>query len=375
MYVPEVRTWRNVYMEQEILQIYEYNFLEMVGLPNRFTLHELNAATGNFETPIGMGGSGDVFKGITEDGSTIAVKRIKGQASGEQEFRTEITTIASLQHVNLVRLIGYCLSPIGDRYLIYPFFENGSLDSWLFAEEEKRSRLTWMLRYNIAIDVAKALAYLHNECHHCILHLDVKPANILLDGDFKALLSDFGISKSIGRDQSSVITRARGTVGYLPPEMLVPNAISPKSDVYSYGMVLFELVGGRKNFQTEEIEQGRNSYFPKIAREKMIEGKLMEVVDKSLINHPDLKEDLVTILGQVALWCIQENPELRPTMTQVVDMLEGRIPVQMPPESLMFMINFLDVQSQAFAFGDAAWVDENAQDSVNTISISVQSGR
>ncbi|KAJ3695226.1 hypothetical protein LUZ60_000603 [Juncus effusus] len=378
MYIPKVMAWRNVYMEQEILQSDEYNFLEIAGLPTRFALHELNAATGNFGTPIGMGGSGAVFKGVMGDGSTVAVKRIKGQASGEQEFRTEITIIASLQHVNLVRLVGYCLSPRGDRYLIYPFIENGSLDSWLFAEEEKRSHLTWMLRYNIAIAVARALAYLHNECHHRILHLDVKPANILLEGEFKALLADFGISKSIDRNQSSVMTRVRGTIGYLPPEMLVSNAISTKSDVYSYGMVLLELIGGRKNFQStvdEETGQRRNSYFPQIAREKMIGGKLMEVVDKTLIQLGDLKEDEVTIVVQVALWCIQENPELRPTMTKVVDMLEGRTAVQMPPESPMLVINFLDAQSQSSALGDPIQVEENAPVSANTISLSILSGR
>ncbi|KAJ3695229.1 hypothetical protein LUZ60_000606 [Juncus effusus] len=380
MYAPRVKEWQNVYTEQVVYQNDQCNFLQTAGLPSRFALNELNKATSNFQTPIGEGGSGAIFKGIMEDGSIVAVKRIKGQPSGEVEFRTEITIIASLQHVNLVRLLGYCLSPRGDRYLIYPFFENGSLDSWIFAQEEKRSNLTWVVRYNIAIAVAKALAYLHNECHLRILHLDVKPANILLDGDFKALVSDFGISKSIGRDESSVMTRARGTVGYLAPEMLVPNAISTKSDVYSYGMVLLELFGGRKNFQStidEQTRQRRNSYLPKIVREKMVEGKLMEVVDESLLkNDKDMKEDQVTVLVQVALWCIQENPELRPTTTEAVDMLEGRKAVQIPPESPMFVVNFLDVESRSSISREAqAQADENDQLSNNTISISIQSGR
>ncbi|KAF3340808.1 receptor-like protein kinase [Carex littledalei] len=261
---------------QETLRDDQYNVLEMAGLPTRFTIKELETATENFQTPIGEGGSGAVFKGTLEDGSIVAVKRIKGHASGEAEFRTEITIIASLQHISLVRLLGYCLTTRGDRYLIYPFFENGSLDAWIFKGEEKRVHLTWMHRYRIASDVAKALAYFHHECHHRILHLDIKPANILLDSRFRALISDFGISKSIGKDESSVMTRARGTVGYLPPEMLVPNAISTKSDVYSYGMVLFELVGGQRNFTTvvdSETQQIHTSYFPKIAKEKMMEGK------------------------------------------------------------------------------------------------------
>ncbi|XP_078161355.1 putative receptor-like protein kinase At5g20050 isoform X2 [Carex rostrata] len=353
----------------------------MAGLPARFTIKDLETATANFQEPIGEGASGAVFKGTLTDGTTIAVKRIKWQPSGETEFRTEMTIIASRQHVNLVRLLGFSLSPRGDHYLIYPFLANGSLDAWLFKDNQKRSHLTWALRYVIAIDVAKALAYLHHECHQRILHLDVKPANILLDGEFRALLSDFGISKLIGKDESSVMTRARGTVGYLAPEMLVPNAISTKSDVYSYGMVLLELVGGRRNLVfvvDEETQERRNSYFPKIVREKMVQGELMEVVDKSLMKNEEIREE-VTVLSRLALWCIQENPMLRPSMTEVVEMLEGRTPVHVPPESSMFMVNFLDVQVQppqsSSTFARAHVNHEAALMSANNLSISIQSGR
>ncbi|KAF3340810.1 receptor-like protein kinase [Carex littledalei] len=330
----------------------QYNYLEIAGLPTRFTIQELETATGNFQTPIGEGGSGAVFKGTLEDGSIVAVKRIKGHASGEAEFRTEITIIASLQHISLVRLLGYCLTTRGDRYLIYPFFENGSLDAWIFKDEEKRAHLTWMYRHRIASDVAKALAYLHHECHHRILHLDIKPANILLDSSFRAL------------------------VGYLPPEMLVPNAISTKSDVYSYGMVLLELVGGQRNFTTvvdSERQQIHTSYFPKIVKEKMMEGKLMEVVDPCL-EHEEIREEEVMVLLRVALWCIQENPEVRPSTTEIVDMLEGRTPVPMPPESPMFVVNFLNVETQSSTCNQAQDM-EVATLSAGTISISIQSGR
>ncbi|XP_078182127.1 putative receptor-like protein kinase At5g20050 [Carex rostrata] len=348
----------------------------MAGLPTRFTIKDLETATANFQERIGEGASGAVFKGTLTDGSTIAVKRIKWQPSGETEFRTEMTIIASRQHVNLVRLLGFCLSPRGDHYLIYPFLENGSLDAWLFTDNGKRSHLTWALRYRIAIDVAKALAYLHHECHQRILHLDIKPANILLDGEFRALLSDFGISKLIGKDESSVMTRARGTVGYLAPEMLVPNAISTKSDVYSYGMVLLELLGGRRNFMfvvDGETQQRRSSYFPQIVREKMMQGELMEVVDMSLVKNEEISEEEVTVLCRLALWCIQENPMLRPTMTEAVEMLEGRTPVHVPPESSMFMMNFLDVQPSSI-FGRTR-EDEATLMSANALSISIQSGR
>ncbi|KAJ3685293.1 hypothetical protein LUZ61_014457 [Rhynchospora tenuis] len=357
----------------------------MAELPTRFMFKDLQNATNNFQINNGEGGSGTIFKGTLTDGSIIAVKHIKGQQSGENEFKTEITIIASLQHINLVHLLGYCLTQNGERYLVYPFFENGSLDAWLFADEDKRSHLTWALRYQIAVDVSKALAYLHHDCRHRILHLDIKPANILLDGSFRALLSDFGISRSMERDKANVMTRARGTVGYLPPEMLVPKAISAKSDVYSYGMVLLELVGGRRNFQSSvegETRQRRNTYFPKIARDKMKEGKLMEVVDRCLVNNGLLRENEVALLINVAFWCIQENPELRPNMNDVVDMLEGRKTVDVPQENPMFVVNFLDVESQCSASNseDRGTVTsssnrEDALLSANTISISIELGR
>ncbi|KAJ4775541.1 Receptor protein kinase [Rhynchospora pubera] len=379
MFVPKLKGWWLSYLEHETIHGEQNNFLEIPGLPTRFTIKDLEAATGNFQFQalIGEGASGAVFKGTLADGSTIAVKRIKWQPSGVMEFRTEITIIASLQHVNLVRLLGYCLSSSGDHYLIYPFFENGSLDAWLFRDDTKRSYLTWVVRCNIAIDIAKALAYLHHECHHRILHLDIKPANILLDGNFRALLSDFGMSKLIGRDERSVMTRARGTVGYLAPEMLVPNAISTKSDVYSYGMVLLELLGGRRNFMLameRDNQQKHSMYYPATVRDRMMQDKLMEVVDDSLVKNEGIREEEVAVLARVGLWCIQENPMLRPSMTEVVEMLEGRKPVDVPPESSMYVMNLLESQPQSSTSTGAQEYD-SALMSANNLSISIQSGR
>lgn len=212
IYVPKLEDWLQNFFELEMAEREEDNLLETVGLPTKFMFRDIKVATQNFHVSIGEGGSGAIFKGMIRDGTVVAVKQIKGQPSREIEFMTELRVIASLQHMNLVRLLGYCLTRRGDRYLIYPFYENGSLDAWLFAGEEKRSLLTWRLRYQIAIDVAKALKYMHSDCLHMILHRDVKPANILLNGEFQALVSDFGISKLVGRYQSSVRTRAKGTV-------------------------------------------------------------------------------------------------------------------------------------------------------------------
>jgi serine/threonine protein kinase len=167
-------------------------------------------------------------------------------------------------------------------------------------------------------------------------------------------------------------------VGYLAPEMLVPNAISTKCDIYSYGMVLLELVGGRRNLMSvidEESQQRRSSYFPKIVREKMLHGHIMEVVDKSIVNiNEEIKEEEVTVLSRLALWCIQENPALRPDMREVVEILVGHTPVRVPPESSMFVVNFMDVQPQC-CISCQAREDEGALLSSNALSISIQSGR
>lgn len=166
-------------------------------------------------------------------------------------------------------------------------------------------------------------------------------------------------------------------VGYLAPEMLVLDAISTKSDVYSYGMVLLELVGGRRNLMVVvdgESRQRRNLYFPKIVREKMMYGLIMEVVDKSLVKSEVIREEDVTVLIRLALWCIQENPTLRPSMIEVVEMPEGRTPVHVPPESSMYVMNFLDAESQCCTSGQAR-EEEVAPMSANTLSISIQSGR
>ncbi|KAF0920065.1 hypothetical protein E2562_032756 [Oryza meyeriana var. granulata] len=304
------------------------------GLPREYSYSEIKEMTKDFASMVGRGGSAAVFRGVLDDGAVVAVKRIGSDKSvGEVEFLTEVTIVASVHHYALVGLHGYCLQRGGDRYLVYPFFENGSLDSWLFADEERRSHLAWATRRRIAIDVARALAYLHHECRQQILHLDIKPANILLDGDFRPHVSDFGISMSIGRDLTSVDTRGRGTLGYMAPEMLV-NALSAKSDVYSYGMMLFELVGGRRNF---ELAGGASSappdftkeFLPCVLRDRMVEGRLMEVVDATMAAGVD--EEEVEIVVKVAFWCTQHSRDMRPSMTEVVDMLEGRAPIPPPP--------------------------------------------
>lgn len=182
--------------------------------------------------------------------------------------------------------------------------------------------------------MARALAYLHNECHWRILHLDVKPGNILLDGDLRAHVSDFGISLSITRDLNSVVDteHLKGTFGYMAPEMLY-SAVSDKSDVFSYGMTLLELVGGRRNmYPSLETPDLTRDYFPYIVREKMARGEVLGAVDAAMAPADDDEAAVMAVL-KVALCCIQNQREMRPSMQTVVDMLEGRVAIDLPPDS------------------------------------------
>ncbi|MBA0722602.1 hypothetical protein Golax_003262 [Gossypium laxum] len=333
----------------------EYSFLRKVaGVPIKFRLKELEDATDNFQALLGQGASASVFKGILSDGTAVAVKRINGEEHGEKEFRSEVAAIAGVQHVNLVRLLGYCCLPRGPRFLVYEFIPNGSLDHWIFPGKGTKNRpegcLSWDLRYKVAIDVAKALSYLHHDCRSRILHLDLKPENILLDENYRAIVADFGLSKLMGKDESRVITTIRGTKGYLAPEWLLERGVSEKCDIYSYGMVLLEMIGGQRNVTL--IENGSDKsqrkwqYFPKIARDKLGEGKVIEVVDHRLVEVGAIDERQVKRVVHVALWCIQERAKLRPTMAQVVEMLEGRVPVEEPPDPQMIMVDFLSMDEE-----------------------------
>ena len=327
----------------------EYSFLRKVaGVPTKFRYKELEEATDGFQALLGKGSSASVFKGILNDGTSVAVKRIDGEERGEREFRSEVAAIASVQHVNLVRLFGYCNAPSAPRYLVYEYIPNGSLDCWIFPSRDTNRRggcLPWHLRYKVAIDIAKGLSYLHHDCRSRILHLDVKPENILLDENYRAVVSDFGLSKLVGKDVSQVMTTMRGTRGYLAPEWLLERGVSEKTDIYSYGMVLLETIGGRRNVSKVEDPRDKSKkklqFFPKIVNEKVKEGKFMEIVDHRVMERGGVDESEVIRLLYVALWCIQERPRLRPSMAQVVDMLEGRVRVDEPPDTRMVLVDLL----------------------------------
>ncbi|XAR62602.1 Non-specific serine/threonine protein kinase [Bertholletia excelsa] len=337
------------------------------GLPIRFEYAELQVATDNFRTQIGSGGFGAVYKGKLPDKSLVAVKKITNLGvQGKKDFCTEIAVIGNIHHVNLVKLRGFCAQG-GERLLVYEYMNRGSLDRSLFGHGQV---LEWQERVDIALGTARGLAYLHSGCQQKIIHCDVKPENILLHDHFQAKISDFGLSKLLGPEQSSLFTTMRGTRGYLAPEWLTSSAITDKTDVYSYGMVLLEIVSGRKNCssrtQSRSVDGGNSRsgssssssgfglvYFPMLALEMHEQGKYLELADPRLEGRVTSAE--VEKLVRVALCCVQEEPWLRPNMVTVVGMLEGGTPLSQPRlESL----NFLRFYGRRFA--EASTIEENS---------------
>ncbi|KAB5511816.1 hypothetical protein DKX38_028844 [Salix brachista] len=331
----------------------ELEIISVPGLPVRFNYEDLVSATESFSTQIGSGGFGTVYRGTLPDKSVVAVKKITNVGvQGKKEFCTEIAIIGSTRHVNLVKLKGFCAQG-RQRFLVYEYMNRGSLDRTLFGNGPV---LEWQERFEIALGTARGLAYLHSYCGHKIIHCDVKPENILLNDNLQVKISDFGLSKLLTPEQSSLFTTMRGTRGYLAPEWLTGVTISDKADVYSYGMVLLEIVRGRKNSaaqpRSHSLEndssygngssssssgwEPRQAYFPLHALEMHEKKRYSELADSRLEGQVTNEE--VRKLVKVALCCFHEDPILRPTMVTVVSMLESINPVTDPrQESLNFL--------------------------------------
>ncbi|XP_077243348.1 G-type lectin S-receptor-like serine/threonine-protein kinase At2g19130 [Tasmannia lanceolata] len=311
-----------------------------------YSYRDLQSATKNFSEKLGGGGFGSVFKGILPDSTSIAVKKLEGLRQGEKQFRAEVSTIGTIQHLNLIRLRGFCSVGV-KRLLVYDYMPNGSLDSHLF--QKKSKFLDWKTRYQIALGTARGLAYLHEKCRDCIVHCDIKPENILLDAAFCSKVADFGLAKLIGRDFSRALTTMRGTRGYLAPEWISGLPITSKADVYSYGMMFFEIISGRRN--VEQSEDGKIIFFPTWAAKKITEGKILSLVDYSLEGNVDMEE--LNRACRVACWCIQDDEEYRPSMGQVVQILEGVLEVNMPPIPRALQI-FVENQENVTVFSESS---------------------
>ncbi|KAL6642388.1 hypothetical protein ACP70R_020569 [Stipagrostis hirtigluma subsp. patula] len=292
-----------------------------------FRYIDLQHATKNFSEKLGEGGFGSVFKGYINDSNAIAVKRLDHAQQGEKQFRAEVSSIGVIQHINLVKLVGFCCEG-ARRLLVYEHMPNRSLDIHLFHSQIEV--LKWTTRYQIALGVARGLAYLHESCRDCIIHCDIKPENILLDDSFLPKIADFGMAKLLGRDFSRVLTTMRGTIGYLAPEWISGVAITPKVDVYAYGMVLLEIISGRRNSCIScSCGSNRDVYYPVHVAHKILEGDVRSLVDHRLYSDVNLKE--AEIACKIACWCIQDDEFDRPTMVEVVQILEGLLEINIPP--------------------------------------------
>ncbi|KAA8537801.1 hypothetical protein F0562_027619 [Nyssa sinensis] len=290
----------------------------------KFTYGELRKATRGFRDEIGRGGGGVVHKGVLSDGRVAAIKRLNEANQGEQEFLAEVSTIGRINHMNLIEMWGYCAEG-RRRLLVYELMERGSL-----AQNLHSHTLDWKKRFEIAVGTAKGLAYLHEECLEWILHCDIKPENILLDFNYQPKVSDFGLAKLLNRggDCNLVISRMRGTRGYMAPEWVFNRPITSKVDVYSYGIVVLEMVTGRSpiNVQDAVGEEGETEDTRLVAwvREKMHgtaenASWIEEIIDPAMESGYDMGR--MEILVRVALQCAEEDEDARPTMSQVLEML------------------------------------------------------
>ncbi|GLJ14333.1 hypothetical protein SUGI_0231080 [Cryptomeria japonica] len=307
----------------------QYTLLDYAsGAPVQFSYEELKRSTKNFKEKVGSGGFGTVYKGTMPNRSLVAVKKLEGIEQGDKQFRMEVATISSTHHLNLVRLIGFC-SEGRHRLLVYEFMKNTSLDVFLFPSSEKSRILDWETRLNIALGTARGIAYLHEECRDCIIHCDIKPENILLDDNLNAKVSDFGLAKlnNVRDHRNHTLNSIRGTRGYLAPEWLANLPITSKSDVFSYGMVLLEIISGKRNFDIS-VTSGRRK-FSTWAFDEFEKGNILNIIDEKLGGQ--INAEQVERAIQVSFWCIQEQPSQRPSMGKVVKMLEGLLPIEKPP--------------------------------------------
>ncbi|PRQ29281.1 putative protein kinase RLK-Pelle-DLSV family [Rosa chinensis] len=290
-----------------------------------FTLRQIKAATNNFDpiNKIGEGGFGPVYKGTLLDGTIIAVKQLSSKSKQEnREFVNEIGMISCLQHPNLVRMYGCCIEA-NQLLLVYEYMENNSLARALYGPEDDLLNLDWSTRQKICLGIAKGLAYLHEESAVKVVHRDIKTTNVLLDQDLNAKISDFGLAKLDEEEKTHISTKVAGTIGYMAPEYALWGFLTFKADVYSFGVVALETVAGKNNTKYRPNENIQ--CFMDWALVLQQRGNLLELVDPRLGSDFSKKEAIRMI--KVALLCANPTAALRPIMSAVVSMLEGRTPV------------------------------------------------
>lgn len=286
-----------------------------------FPFEALVYATRNFHPSqrLGEGGFGPVYKGKLDDGREIAVKKLSHSSSqGKKEFENEAKLLARVQHRNVVNLLGYCAHG-AEKLLVYEYVINESLDKLLF-KSKRNHELNWKRRYDIITGISRGLLYLHEDSHNCIIHRDIKASNILLDDKWIPKIADFGMARLFPEDQTHVNTRVAGTNGYMAPEYVMHGHLSVKADVFSFGVVILELISGQKNssFNLDVDAQNLLDWAYKLYKK----GKSLEIVDPSLAASDSA--DQIAMCIQIGLLCTQGDPQLRPIMRRVVVMLSKK---------------------------------------------------
>ncbi|KAJ9554111.1 hypothetical protein OSB04_018156 [Centaurea solstitialis] len=312
--------YRNVYKHVNV------QLFDDIG-PRAFSYGELEGITDGFIEELGRGSFGIVYKGVI-DGSNkaIAVKKLKEELAqdGEREFQTEMKVIGRTHHRNLVRLLGYCCE--GPERLLVMEYMNKSLSDLLFDKESKPS---WEERIRMAMDIARGIQYLHEECETVIIHCDIKPQNILMDEYGRAKISDFGLAKLLERNQTKTFTFIRGTRGYVAPEWHKKLPVTVKVDVYSFGIVLLEILCCRRHVENDFS-----------VNEAILEEWVLECYEKDelwrLVNDEDVDKREMEEMVRIGVWCIQEEPSLRPSMRKVLLMLQGIVEIPLPPNTSSF---------------------------------------
>ncbi|XP_039155603.1 rust resistance kinase Lr10-like [Eucalyptus grandis] len=301
-------------------------------LPIRYSYSDIKRITKNFKCKLGEGGYGFVYRGILRSGNEVAVKILNKSKSNGQDFISKVATIGRIHHINVVQLVGFCFD-YSKQALVYDFMPNGSLDKHI-SYKDGDDPLNSKKMYEISLGIARGIEYLHRGCDMQILHFDIKPHNILLDRSFTPKVSDFGLARLYPTDRNIVsLTAARGTLGYMAPELFYKDigGISYKADVHSFGMLLMEMAGRRRNLNAH-AEHSSQIYFPLWVYDQLGKEKELERVDVIEEERETTRKMII-----VALWCIQLSPNDRPSMRKVLDMLEGDMDrLQLPPKPLLY---------------------------------------
>ncbi|CDY52702.1 BnaA04g10630D [Brassica napus] len=318
----------------------------------QYSYSEVKRITKSFSHTIGTGGFGTVYGGNLCNGRKVAVKVLKNFKSNGEDFINEVASMSQTSHVNIVSLLGFCYER-SKRAIVYEFLENGSLDQ--FISKKSSLNLDTSTLYGIALGVARGLEYLHHGCKTRIVHFDIKPQNILLDDNLCPKVSDFGLAKLCEKRESILsLLDTRGTIGYIAPELVsrIYGRVSYKSDVYSYGMLVLEMIGARNKETVETAASDASStYFPDWIYKDFVEGDHTWVTGDATKEEKEVAKKMIL----VGLWCIQPCPANRPPMNRVVEMMEGRLDaIEVPPKH--------SLQLSAAPLAESSWLSEENSD-------------